>query len=331
MTSHMVKGRSYWSIAVLVIVTVAIAWYLSSHRQALTALGNTSLAAIGCLVALRLLFLGASGLFLRAYASKFGIRLEPIEWFGLSVVTTMGNYIAPFVGGVVARAAYLKRRHALPYAQFATLLASSYLITLWVIGAVGTLALLVFNIVVQFHWQVLAFFVTIVVAVSVPVLLLPFRLPWKNRAAKVVNTSLDGWAIVKSDWALLSKLVAYTLVNILLNAASFWVAYDTLGSPVTFGAALLIGLLGSISILVRITPGNLGIQEAVLSLSSALIGAGADEGLLAALLIRAATLAPVFSLGPFFSLLLTRELATPQTTIEPRLSGKEPPNDDGFP
>lgn len=311
------KVRNYWTIVVLVLVVAAMAWYLSSQRQLLALLENVSLAAVTNLVVLRLLFLGANGLFLRAFASKFGIRLTPREWLGLSVVTTMGNYITPFSGGMIARAAYLKRRHAFPYARFATLLASNYLVNFWVIGVVGVLTMLTVREAVQSYWQVVAFFVAVVASISALATFPAVKLPWKNRLVDRVNTSLDGWALVKNDWPLLARLVTYALVNALLNGLSFWVAYGALGSPVSFRAALLVGLLAAFSILVNVTPGNLGIQEAVVSLSSGLLGAGAGQGLLAAVLVRGATVVPAFTLGPIFGFLLTRELSVQRSASTP--------------
>jgi uncharacterized membrane protein YbhN (UPF0104 family) len=61
-------------------------------------------------------------------------------------------------------------------------------------------------------------------------------------------------------------------------------------------------------VLINITPGNLGVQEAVTSLAAAILGAGADMGLLAALIVRAVTIVSAFALGPFFSYLLSKEL-----------------------
>jgi uncharacterized membrane protein YbhN (UPF0104 family) len=300
-------GRS-WSILVLVLVLAGIAVYLSSQPGLLVTLENIPFEATAYLVVLRLLFLGTNGLFLRESASKFGVQLRPREWFGLSVVTTMGNYIAPFSGGMVVRAAYLKRRHAFPYTQFATLLASNYLVNFWVIGVVGIFALSTLGAALWFHWQVLVFFAVVVVSISALVVFPSITLPWENRLVQHVNTSLRGWGLVKKDMSLLTRLMAFTLVNIVLNGFSFWVAYSALGFPVSFRVALLVGLLAAFSILLNLTPGNLGVQEAVVSLSSELLGTGAVQGLLVALLIRGATLIPVFTLGPIFSFLLTREL-----------------------
>ena len=309
-------GRS-WSIVVLVLVLAGVALYLNSQPELLAALRNMPLEAVLWLVVLRLLFLGTNGLFLRDSACKFGVRLRPREWFGLSMVTTMGNYIAPFSGGMIARAAYLKRRHSFPYAQFVTLLASNYLVNFWVIGVVGTLALSTFGAELRFYWQVMVFFAAVVVSISALVVFPSITLPWDNRLVQHVNTSLQGWALIKKDMPLLTRLVAFALVNIVLNGFSFWVAYGALGSPVSFRGALLVGLLAAFSILVNVTPGNLGVQEAVVSLSSELLGMGVGQGLLVALLIRAATLILVLTLGPIFGFLLTRELSALPPTSTP--------------
>ena len=305
------KRRKYWPIVVTVLTLAIIGLYLKSQNQLLRSLEQIPFVAIVYLLALQLASMAVNGLFLREFAIKFGIHLTPKEWFGLSIVTTMGNYITPLSGGMIARAAYLKQKHAFPYAQFATLLASNYLVNFWVIGVVGLFVLLTLGEAVHAFWQVLVFFAAVVIAISTLILFPPKRLPWNNRVARVVNTSLVGWELVKSDLLLLAKLAIYTLVNILLSGLSFWVAYDAVGSSISFRAALLVGLLAFFSILIKVTPGNLGIQEAVVSLSSGLLGTGMEQGFLVALLIRAATLAWAFTLGPIFSLLLTQKVIEP--------------------
>lgn len=313
------------SVAILIIIIVVIGFYLRANSELLHSLSNMSLTLAFWLIVFRILFIATNGLFLQAFANKFGIQLNLMEWFGLAIVTTMGNYITPFSGGMVARATYLKYRYAFPYAQFATLLASNYLVTFWVIGVVGLVSLLIFVDTAQFYWQVILFFLTITITISILALLPTIKLPWNHRMARVLNTSLEGWALVKNDSLLLARLVAYTLANISLNGFSFWVAYRALGFPVSFAPALLIGLLAVFSILINVTPGNLGIQESVISLSSGLLGAGVGQGLLVGLLIRAATLVSAFTLGPIFSFLLSRELTAHQLASTPSAPDTEQP------
>jgi len=301
------KYGRYWSIFILVFVSVAIVLYFNSHHHLLKALENITASTGIYLILLRLLFLTTNGLFLREFTLKFNIRLSLKEWFGLSAVTAMGNYITPFSGGLIARAAYLKYRHSFPYGQFTTLLASNYLVTFWVVGVVGIVASAKLVGSMQFSWELLLF-IGVVIVISIMSVLPSVNLPGNNRISKGINTSIEGWHSIRNDKLLLGRLVGYTLFNILLNGLSFWVVYRALGLSISFSAALLISLVAVFTIMVNITPGNFGIQEAIISLSSEMVGAGAGTGLMVSLLIRAASLIPIFTLGTIFSFLLTREL-----------------------
>ncbi len=304
----MIKSR-VWSVAVGVIVVVAILIYIYYQPYSLRFLKNVSLSNLIFLIIIRILFQTINGLLLRECASTFGTVLKPKEWFGLSVVTTMGNYLSPFSGGMVARAAYLKHRHAFPYARFASLLAASYLIYFWAIGVVGVITMITSGEKLAFYWQVFSFLVAVVLIISTLIMLPPVKFPRTNRLTAMINNSIDGWTFIKADKALLFKLAIYSLISIFLNGVSFWIAFITLADfPISFGTVFLISLLSVFSILFNLTPGNFGIQEAIISLTSGLFGIGTGIGLLASLLIRAASLIPIFTLGPIFSFVLTREL-----------------------
>jgi uncharacterized membrane protein YbhN (UPF0104 family) len=311
------KQRQLLSVIVLVAVVVGIGLYLKANDELLLSWSNISLVAVFWLIISRLFFVAVNGLFLQAFTNKFNIKLGPKEWFGLAIVTAMGNYITPFSGGVAIRAVYLKHRYAFPYAQFAILFASNYLIVFWVIGVVGLVTLLIFIDSSLMNWQITFLFLMVTLAISVLIVLPTIKLPWNYRLVRVLNTSLEGWSSIKNDWFLLSKLVIYTLINILLNGVSFWIAYRALGFSVSFAVALLVGLLAVFSILLNITPGNLGIQEAVVSLSSAMLGVGAGQGLLAAFLVRSAAVVVAFTVGPIFSYVLAQDLSGHRSTSLP--------------
>ena len=304
----MIKGRAC-SMIVVAVVLIAIALYIGLQRHLLVSIRNIGFFVLSCLVVIRVSFLILNGILLREFALKYRIPLMPKEWFGLSVVTTMGNFITPFSGGLIARATYLKHRHALPYARFASLLAANYLVYFGVVGIVGVITSMVFMDKSGYYWPVVLFFALVTLIISTLVMLPSAKLPWHNRLAAIINNSLEGWSLIRSDKVLLGKLMLYTLANIFLHGFSFWIAFYALkGEPISFGPVFLISLLSVFSTLGNVTPGNLGIQEAVISICSGMFGIGAGIGLLASLLIRAATIIPAFILGPIFSFLLSREL-----------------------
>jgi uncharacterized membrane protein YbhN (UPF0104 family) len=157
---------------------------------------------------------------------------------------------------------------------------------------------------------VLVFFILVVGVISIFFLFPSIKFPGDDKSFFVahINEALSGWDLIRKDAALLFTIVVYTAVNIAVNGLSFWIAYSALGAAVPFTSALLVSLFISFSLLINVTPGNIGVQEAIVGLSSGLLGLGAGLALVAAILVRASALLVAFTLGPIFSVLLSRKL-----------------------
>jgi uncharacterized membrane protein YbhN (UPF0104 family) len=254
------------------------------------------------------LFVGLNGLFLKLFAAKLGITLAWYEWIGLPFATNMGNYLTPLSGGMLARAAYLKNRHALSYTHFTTLLAANYLLTFWV-SSLAAISLMPF-LWQQTHapWSLLLFLAASLILLSM-ILMMPIpQVLSTGRAFRILNQGLLGWRTVRDDYHLMWQLVVLTIVSLLLNAAAFWLAYRSLEVQISMPAALMISFSTVFSAMTTLTPGNFGIREAFITFMSEIVGVGAGAGLLVALIIRGSTLVSAFTLGPLFSILLAREV-----------------------
>lgn len=298
------KIRRLVTAVVIFTLVVVIFVYWQQQPELQDALANLTLMSAFLLTLTRLGIFAMNGLFLREFAYKFGVKLTFSEWFGLSAITTMGNYLTPFSGGLLIRASYLKKRHQLPYSQFTTLLASNYLVMFWLIGVMGLLTLWLMGSMWQQYWPIALLFSGITVGISLVFLIPDWRLTWDNRLSRFLNTLLEGWSQVRHDYWLLFRLLFLTLLTVFLITLSFWLAYWSLGHTISFMAALLLGLVAAFSIFINLTPGGLGVQEAMVALSSDLLGAGSGLGLLAVLLIRAVTVICAFTLGLLFSFIL---------------------------
>lgn len=302
--------KRWLSIAILLVLLVVIVVYYLQQPELIAVLRQVSLSTVLLLAVTRLLFLGTNGLFLNALAARFDIHLTLKEWLGLPFVTALGNYITPFSGGMVARATYLKKRHNFPYSKFGAILASNYLISFWVIAIIGGFTMLLIPVDDrQNQWLLGGWFFAIGIGLSLLFLIPSFKVPSGNRILKMVNNALTGWQLIKGDKILILKIVLFTLVQIFFNTTSFWLAYQSFGEAVSPFSILVISLFSFFSILINITPSNLGIGEATITLASTLLGTTVGAGLTVALLIRAATILIVFTLGPLFSFLLTREIS----------------------
>jgi len=318
-TSIGVMFRSAWlrlrqanriPFLVSLVALLAIIVYITANRENLELIRQISLINLVILLCIRLAFLVENGIGLDLLARKFGVKLDLTEWFGLAMVTAMGNYLTPFYGGMFSRAVYLKQRHSLPYSSFLSVFTASYLIGFTWIGLVGIAGILLVGWQTQiFYWNLLAFFCI----VSASTLFLMFgphvKMRTGGRIGKAIANALDGWDLIRRDFVLIAKLSGLGVVNLLTIALGVYVSYYALGSQVSFGVVLLIAMMATFSLFVGITPGNLGIQEAIISLSSAYLGVGFNVGILASLLLRAVTLLIVFSLGPVFSYILTHKAA----------------------
>ena len=303
------EKRRIWLIIATGVFVVVITVYLTSQRHLIGYLEQVSLSTAISLIAAILLFHAFNGLLLRAVASKFNITLTAKEWLGLPFITAMGNYITPFSGGMLARASYLKYRHSFPYAKFVSVIGASYLIYFWVAGITGIVTVALPLERPGSSGELMLFFVGVVLIISSCALIPAVKIPGSNRVALALNSAFDGWAFIRKDLPLLIRLALYTLATILLNGTVFWLAFTTLSDgSLPFRSIFLISIFSSFSILIKITPGNFGISEAITTLSSGILGIGAGIGLMTSLLIRAASLIPILILGPIFSFVLTREL-----------------------
>ena len=312
--------KQYWQSIIILLTGVLIFWYFVRYPDVFIQFREITILNAVILVLLRGIFLLVNGLLLKDFASHFLVVLNPNEWIGLSFVTALGNYISPFSGGMIARASYLKSKHGLSITKFAVLLSSNYLINFFgvaIAGLVGSLFIIAGS--AKLPWQIPALFGFVAGGV---LLLIVFPLPVisSNRwILRKINEALEGWTLIKNDWSFVLRLLAYTFLNILINCLSFYVAFQSIGVDIPYSYALLISLIAVFSLLINITPANLGVQEAVVGMASVALHQSTGDGLVVALIIRAATMVLVFSFGPIFTYILSKNLTPPSQINRNRL------------
>ncbi len=284
--------------------------FIYIHRNLWKSINNINLSTFVYLVLISIVSQIFNGLLFNKIALKFGILLKPIEWIGLPFTTAMGNYITPFSGGIISRAVYLKYRYTFPYARFLSVIGASQLVFFGVAGTVGTFTVIFLSGRLDYYFEILIFFVGVVFIISTLILVPVKKIPGNNWLVTSLNNVIEGWILIKKDYILLTKLAVYTLTNIFLNGFSFWLAFNALcGTDQSFGKIFLISLFSSFSILFKLTPGNLGFFEVIISFTSGILGVGVGIGLMVSLLMRCTSIMPIFTLGPVFSFMLTRELS----------------------
>lgn len=310
----MPKGKVV-SFAIGLLLVAAIGWYLAQRRETLATLGAVSIWSIIPLLALALLSGLANALQFRQATLAVGLRLEFKEWYGLTVVNTMLNYVVPLKGAVVLRAAYMKQRYQLSYASYASVTAVTQIITVGMAGLIGCFAILAASSLEHEKELLLLAILAVVASAGVYVVVSLLDAGQVERLGGWFKKFAAGFSYWRQDGRASVSFLVIAALWLLMQGARLWFVFEALGVPVKFPVVLAIQALASISALVAITPGNLGLKEGVTALLASLAGVDPALALLASLLDRAAGVAVVVPLGLAFSRILYRK------QLEPMIEG----------
>ncbi|MBS3112925.1 flippase-like domain-containing protein [Candidatus Woesearchaeota archaeon] len=248
-----------------------------------------------------------NGFLLDYLMRPFGLRLNLKEIIGLPIITNFYNLITPFRGGAGIRAVYLNKKHNFPYVHFLATLGAIYVILFLVNGLGGILSMiyiwLSYNI---FNWIIFLAFTVFTLFLIVIIILSPKLPKSKNSLINKFIKVINGWHLIKDNKQVLFITTIIGLVQLILGAINTMITYNLFSIQIDFFKALFIASVGSLSILVAITPGNLGVGEAISIFSANLIGIPLTEAIAATILLRAINLAVILILGPIFSYILIK-------------------------
>ena len=255
-----------------------------------------------------LVHLTISGLFSQVILKAFGLRLRLVEWLGLAIINTLGNYLLPFRGGAGIRAAYLKKKYSFPLTHFLSTFFAIYVITFMVNALAGLVAMATLpDIDSGTRWVLRLFFVCVLTG-TIAVALFPVKTTWfKKTWLSPVARLIDGWRRIKGHYFVIIKLFFLTIANSLSLTLIMYFGYQTMGLDLGLAEVVLMGAILALAGLFAITPGGLGVQEAAVVFSAQVIGITLSQGLALAVIIRAVILFWTFLLGPIFSYLLLKK------------------------
>lgn len=244
----------------------------------------------------------ANGLQVRYLVLPFGVRLTPREWYGLAVITSFYNTLTPFRGGMLAKAAYLKRRHRLPLTGFLALTAGTSIVNLCVAGVAGLAGLGLIAARSGPGSGLLAAFFAAAAAGTTAMMLFTPQLPVSgNPLLARIGLIVDGWRLIRGNTAVLGMTWLATGLQYVLAAVSTVYSFRLIGVAAGFDVCLVLASLTSFSALVALTPAGLGVTEAVAVFAGLALGITPAESLAAAVARRLATTGVILVLGPLFT------------------------------
>lgn len=296
------------SAILLFIILVAITVYVTSNWNHFKRIRHIDKKFFLHQSILSVLMICVNGYMTKVFLALFKVELELKEWFGLALLTALGNYLTPFRGGMALKGIYLKRRLEFPYSTFVSTVAASYILVFLVGGILGIATLLlIFGLYETVQWKLLSFFFIMSVTMASIFLFCPTIRNPKSRLMHMLKNTLDGWHIIRKNIGLITKVSVLIVFNYIIISARLYYGYRMLQIDVSVLPAFLMSLLTGFAILIAITPGNLGVQETTIGLISKLIGPGFNRGLMVSGILRVVDVTIVFALGPIYMHLLLKK------------------------
>jgi uncharacterized protein (TIRG00374 family) len=292
-------------IIIVAIIFGFFAYYIYTHISDFKQLTLVNPFYLLVLVVLFLISYTSIGVVTKTLLHPFNIKLKKLEAFAISITTGFYNLITPFRGGAMIRAAYLKRKHAFSYSDFIATLSASYVIIFFIGSLLGLISVLSIYFSEGIFSSILFFiFLGIFLPMLCIILFSPKISESKNKFLNKFIHVINGWHLIKNNKKVILTTAIATLINLLIGTLMIYLQFKVFGFEITFAKSLFLTSLGNISILISITPANLGITEAITVFSANTIGITPIQSLPVTLLGRAIQMTTLFVLGPIFSVIL---------------------------
>jgi len=293
--------RKHLGSIVAAAAVVAMVGYLATQRDVLEAIGGIPLW-----MAIVLVVVSGGALVVQAMQYRAAVKIQAIdmpigESTALTAANTMANYYLPARGGMVVRAAYMKRVYAFPLARYGALTISITGLTILVAALIGVVGVAISaatgNDVDE---RALLTFTGIGIAVVGGVtaaVALSGLAKGDGRFAETVRSFRNGMAMWADARGKLGIFLIWTVALFVAQGFRLWLAFRVVGVSVDFSGMMIIQATAAMAFVLALTPGNVGIKEGAVVFSASLLSIDPDLALLASLIDRGAALIITFGVG----------------------------------
>lgn len=294
-SSRHFRLKKYLSIILLIASVFIFVFYVKGHQEEFALLGKIEFKYTIFIFVANVLSLFINGAFMKIILEPLGKDISLKDSFYVSLLSSVGNFFAPGGTGIGIRGVYLKKKHQVKYSDFINTVAGNYVIAFLVISLGGLASLILIGRQESSSYEVLffiflcLFFADIALMqkrVSRIIKLLLLRIKWKIPGLKIVISIFEGWELLTSNRKVLAKLIMLALTGYLVSFSTTFFILQSLQIHISLAGILLLVALSSLSIFINITPGNIGIKEAVLVSSAQLIGLSTAQTLSYAIVDR---------------------------------------------
>jgi len=291
--------KTLGTVAFLAVVAVLGVWYVRGHADDFRRILEIDAGSFAWLSLMSFAAIWLAGQMVAVLVTIFGARLGGWEAFGLSAANTMANFYVT-KGGMAAKGIYLKRHHEFSYTHFLSTLAGAYVISLVTYGVLGAVAYLILAG-SHVHLDVLGVFAALIVGGLMPLAVPVMNERLLRRLPARVLRVIEGWNTVRRHRRRLAWLAALNAGFVIVGGLRLFVAYRALGYHVGVLPCVVISALQTITVIFTLTPGAVGIRQALAGYGSAALDIGGAEGVVASTIDHAVGTLWVFIIGFIFT------------------------------
>lgn len=288
-------------------VLLGFASYLYLNADRFRQLLDISLPSILLVAGLVLGSISVRGVINCLIYREIGASVTLIEGMSLSVISTVSNQL-PLAGGQIAKAAYLKARHRVAYAHYASATVALYVCYTSSSGVIG-IAVLTYQFLRGYGMPLLLMLGFAAMAVSISIFWLPLNFDYlPDKLRRRVRQLLQGWRILEGNVPLLAQLVGLQIALTVLAAGRLLITFQALSQDVNLAHCILFSAASTLTRLVSIAPGGLGVREGIVASVSSILGFDLGASAVAVGLERLISTPVNLLLSPLCTFILGREV-----------------------
>lgn len=299
------KLKKGLSVALFLVLIALLAAYLYRNREELLSLLTFDAATVFWILLPALGACVVNCVYHKLILDTYHIPLTLTDWMGVVFVANVLAFVLPLRADLIFSATYYKRTKGFAYGKSVSVAAGNIIFTV-VFALLQMLAALLCTGLMEGQWPPVLWLVwaACTAAVGAFITLSLFfqdRMPKFLSKYRKVQEIVTGFNDLLRNRSLLWKLLACLTANNLLHLFLFMACFRAIGMNVTVYQALFYNSVNRLSSMVAIVPNNLGIREAVMGVSSQLMGDLFQSGVVVSLLHSAALMVVYIVVGAGFA------------------------------
>ncbi len=286
-------SKSFLKLSFTGVLILLLVFYCAKNPEVLHYILHFPFLYIVCLIALHLIFHLFNALILIELINPFLDRSTltfsniVMKLFGIVQVSSLANYLIPFrIGGLGTRMVYLKKFFNID----ASYTASTFLVTSLILislssGMIYFLFKIMDNANLPYKHTADLFFllnISLVIIVWFSAFAIKTKPIFNNIIFRYLFTLHQGIFLIPTASHI--KICILFLLQTILGSIIMWILLSAVNQPVSVLTCIFLTAIGNLSMLISVTPGNIGIKELTVTGAALYLGIQ-TEPMLGALLV----------------------------------------------